>query len=61
MIEKILTREEVAVYLGLSSYQIDNLRKIYKMPYIKIGKSYRYKLDEVNNFIKKFNKKEKNE
>ncbi|MDD2640596.1 MAG: helix-turn-helix domain-containing protein [Arcobacteraceae bacterium] len=57
MNETLLTKEELAVRLNISAYEVDNLRKKQNMPCIKIGKSYRYNLEDVNNFIKKLGSK----
>lgn len=39
MNEKLLTKEELAVRLNISSYDVDRLRKEKQMPNIKIGRS----------------------
>ena len=57
MNEKMLTKEELAVRLNISAYDVDKLRKKQNMPYIKIGRSYRYNLQDVENFIKKLGTK----
>lgn len=57
MNEKMLTREELAVRLNISAYDVDKLRKKQNMPSIKIGRSYRYNLQDVENFIKKLGTK----
>ena len=56
MNEKLLTKEELAVRLNISAYDVDKLRKEKNMPNIKIGRSYRYNLEDVEKFIKKLNK-----
>ncbi|RXJ82185.1 helix-turn-helix domain-containing protein [Arcobacter sp. F2176] len=56
MNETLLTKEELAVRLNISAYDVDKLRKEKGMPYKKIGRSYRYNLEEVNEFIKKLGK-----
>ena len=53
MNEKLLTKEELAVRLNISSYDVDKLRKKQNLPYIKLGKNYRYNLENVEKFIKK--------
>ena len=57
MNEKMLTKEELAVRLNISAYDVDKLRKKQNMPSIKIGRSYRYNLQDVENFIKKLGSK----
>ncbi|MBL3518888.1 helix-turn-helix domain-containing protein [Arcobacter lanthieri] len=52
MNEKMLTKEELAVRLNISAYDVDKLRKKQNMPSIKIGRGYRYDLENVLNFIK---------
>lgn len=57
MNEKLLTKEELAVRLNISSYDVDRLRKEKQMPNIKIGRSYRYNLEDVEKFIKELGSK----
>ena len=57
MYEDLLTKEELAVRLNISAYDVDKLRKKQNMPSIKIGRSYRYNLQDVENFIKKLGNK----
>lgn len=57
MNEQLLTKEELAVRLNISAYDVDQLRKKRNMPTRKIGRSYRYDLEEVQNFIKNLGKK----
>ena len=57
MNETLLTKEELAVRLNISAYEVDQLRKNQQMPSRKIGRSYRYNLEEVNVFIKKLGSK----
>lgn len=57
MNEKLLTKEELAVRLNISSYDVDRLRKEKQMPNIKIGRSYGYNLEDVEKFIKKLGSK----
>jgi excisionase family DNA binding protein len=57
MNEKLLTKEELAVRLNISAYDVDNLRKKQNMPCIKMGRSYRYNLEDVNDFIRKLGSK----
>lgn len=58
MNEKLLTKEELAVRLNISVYDVNKLRKEKNMPYIKIGgRNYRYNLEDVEKFIKKLGSK----
>ncbi|BAK73191.1 helix-turn-helix domain-containing protein [Arcobacter sp. L] len=57
MNEKLLTKEELAVRLNISAYDVDKLRKEKNMPNIKIGRSYRYNLEDIEKFIKKLGNK----
>jgi excisionase family DNA binding protein len=57
MNEKLLTKEELAVRLNISAYDVDKLRKERGMPHLKIGRSYRYNLEDVEKFIKKLGSK----
>lgn len=52
MNENLLTKEELAVRLNISVYDIEKLRKTKGMPFTKIGRTYRYDLEKVLNFIK---------
>ncbi|OCL85996.1 Helix-turn-helix domain protein [Aliarcobacter thereius] len=52
MNEKMLTKEELAVRLNISAYDVDKLRKTKNMPCVKIGRSYRFNIYEVEKFIK---------
>ena len=52
MNENLLTKEELAVRLNVSVYDIERLRKTKNMPFIKIGRAYRYDLVQVSEFIK---------
>lgn len=57
MNEKLLTKEELAVRLNISAYDVDKLRKEKNMPNLKIGRSYRYNLEDVEKFIKELKEK----
>ena len=52
MYEDLLTKEELAVRLNISAYDVDKLRKTKNMPFIKIGLTYRYELEKVKTFLK---------
>lgn len=60
MNEKLLTKEELAVRLNISAYDVDQLRKKKSMPCIKIGRSYRYDLEQVQQFIQQLGKENDN-
>ena len=52
MYEDLLTKEELAVRLNISAYDVDKLRKTKNMPFIKIWRTYRYELEKVKTFLK---------
>lgn len=52
MNESLLTKEEIAVRLNISAYDVDKLRKTKNMPFVKIGRNIRYDLEKVRNFIR---------
>ena len=54
MYEDLLTKEELAVRLNISAYDVDKLRKTKNMPFIKIGRTYRYELEKVKTFLKHY-------
>ncbi len=58
MSEELLTKEELAVRLNISAYDVDRLRKDKKMPSVKIGRAYRFNLEAVLDFIKKLSSQE---
>ena len=49
----ILTKNEVAKYLQISERQIDYLRQAGELPYVKIGRSVRFRLEDVEEFLKR--------
>lgn len=49
--ERWLTEKELAVRLHISSRHLINLRKA-GLPYIQLGVTVRYDLDEVTNYLK---------
>ncbi|OCL90606.1 helix-turn-helix domain-containing protein [Aliarcobacter thereius] len=53
-----LTKEELAVRLNISAYDVDKLRKDKKMPSVKIGRTYRFNLEAVLEFIKELSSQE---
>ena len=53
MYEDLLTKEELAVRLNISAYDVDKLRKTKNMPFIKIERTYRYELEKVKTFLHK--------
>ncbi|MBL3519468.1 helix-turn-helix domain-containing protein [Arcobacter lanthieri] len=56
MNEDLLTIEEIAVRLNLSIHQVNKLRKENGLPCIKIGRSIRFNLEKVNEFLREFGK-----
>ena len=53
-LDKLLTPEEVASILGVSVNTLNVWRcaKRYNLPYIKLGRSVRYRYEDVQHFIK---------
>ncbi len=53
-LDKLLTPEEVANILGVSANTLNVWRctKRYNLPYIKLGRSIRYRYEDVQHFIK---------
>jgi len=49
---EILTKNEVAKYLQVSERKIDYLRQAGKLPCSKIGRSVRFRLQDVEEFVK---------
>lgn len=56
--DKLLTPKQAAEYLGVKENTLAVWRstKRYDLPYIKIGKSIRYKLSEIETYINRKNK-----
>lgn len=53
LFEILVDRKELARLLGLSPSYISKLMKYEGMPYFKIGRSVRFKLSEVVEFLKR--------
>ncbi len=51
-----LTTSEAAYYLRISTAQLDNLTSTGNLPYYKLGRSNRYKVDDLDNFLEKNNR-----
>lgn len=45
--EKLLTREEAAAYLGLSAQTLDARRKKGEIPFYKMGRRIMYKAEDL--------------
>jgi excisionase family DNA binding protein len=52
-IEKLLTPEQTAEILGISSETLNVWRctKRYPLPYVKVGRLVRYRMSDLNQFI----------
>ena len=52
--DKLLTPKQAAEYLGIKENTLAVWRstKRYNLPFIKIGRSIRYRLSDLENFIK---------
>ncbi len=53
--KNLLTRSEAAEYLGISpgTLEVWACTKRYDLPYIKVGRSVRYSLEDLNAFIER--------
>jgi len=51
IMDKILTKSEVAKYLQISERKLDYLRQAGELPCIKIGRSVRFRLEDVEAFL----------
>jgi len=54
MTQTFLNKKQLSNYLGISIGKIDNLIKNKNIGYYKIGKSVRFKVEDVNNWITKY-------
>ncbi|EOA3680458.1 helix-turn-helix transcriptional regulator [Campylobacter jejuni] len=52
MVKKYFTEKELSEYLGVSITSLFRLRQDGKIPYIRIGKSIRYEIKEIENGLK---------
>lgn len=52
MVKKYFTEKELSEYLGVSITSLFRLRQDDKIPYIRIGKSIRYEIKEIENGLK---------
>ncbi len=58
--EKLMTKKEIAEYLGISTITVDFYRKKKGMPFIKVGhKLIRFDVNEVKDWLKNHNQKKK--
>jgi len=54
MTQTFLNKKELSNYLGISIGKIDNLIKNKNIGYYKIGKSVRFKVEDINDWITKY-------
>ncbi|ECO3431760.1 TPA: helix-turn-helix domain-containing protein [Campylobacter jejuni] len=52
MIKKYFREKELSEYLGVSITSLFKLRQDGKIPYIRIGKSIRYEIKEIEKWLK---------
>lgn len=52
MVKKYFREKELSEYLGVSITSLFRLRQDGKIPYIRIGKSMRYEIKEIENGLK---------
>jgi excisionase family DNA binding protein len=51
-----LTTSEAAYYLRVSTAQLYNLTSTGNLPYYKLGRSNRYKVDDLDSYLEKNNR-----
>jgi len=56
--ENLYTKKDLASKLKLSTSTLDNHMKDGRLTYIKFGKSVRYAESDINEYVKKHNKKQ---
>lgn len=54
MTQTFLNKKQLSNYLGISIGKIDNLIKNKNIGYYKIGKSVRFKVEDINDWITKY-------
>ena len=54
MRQTFLDKKQLSNYLGISIGKIDNLIKNKNIGYYKIGKSVRFKVEDINDWITKY-------
>ena len=54
MTQTFLNKKQLSKYLGISIGKIDNLIKNKNIGYYKIGKSVRFKVEDINDWITKY-------
>ena len=54
MTQTFLNKKQLSNYLGISIGKIDNLIKNKNIEYYKIGKSVRFKVEDINDWITKY-------
>jgi hypothetical protein len=50
--ENLISKKELTSYLDVSLGMVDKLMKE-DLPYIKIGKSVKFRINDIDNYIKK--------
>ena len=54
MTQTFLNKKQLSNYLGISIGKIDNLIKNKNIGYYKIGKSVRFQVEDINDWITKY-------
>ena len=54
--DRFITIKELAEYLSVTPQHIINLRNDKGLPHLKVGGTYRYKWEDVEDWLKKQNK-----
>ena len=50
--DKLMTVDEVAEYVGLTSFTVRRLAKKGALPAAKIGRAYRFKAEDLNAYLR---------
>ena len=54
MNNSLLNKKQLSNYLGISIGKIDKMMKNKNIEYFKFGKSVRFKIDDINNWVTKY-------
>ena len=54
MTNTFLNKKQLSNYLGISIGKIDKMMKNKNIEYFKFGKSVRFKIDDINNWVTKY-------
>ena len=54
MENKFYNKKQLSEYLGISIGKIDKMMKNKNIEYFKFGKSVRFKIDDINNWVTKY-------